>query len=112
VTSAAQEAALASLGGAAELERRRTTNRHAMALLHDALRAHGLEPAGPAVANFVFVRMEDPSAANDALLQRGVIVRPLASFGAPDALRITAGTPDEIAFLGAVLADLAAVAAG
>jgi histidinol-phosphate/aromatic aminotransferase/cobyric acid decarboxylase-like protein len=28
-----------------------------------------------------------------------VIVRPLGSFGAPNALRITAGTPDEIAFL-------------
>jgi histidinol-phosphate aminotransferase len=48
---------------------------------------------------------------NDALLHRGVIVRPLASFGAPDALRITAGTPEEIAFLGAALADLSAVAA-
>jgi histidinol-phosphate/aromatic aminotransferase/cobyric acid decarboxylase-like protein len=28
-----------------------------------------------------------------------VIVRPLAAFGAPTALRITAGTPEEIAFL-------------
>ena len=28
----------------------------------------------------------------------------MGSFGAPDALRITAGTPDEIAFLGEALA--------
>jgi histidinol-phosphate aminotransferase len=111
VTSAGQEAALASIGAAAELERRRAVNRHAMGLLGGALREHGLEPAGPAVANFVFVRMEDALGANDALLRRGVIVRPLASFGAPDALRITAGTPDEIAFLGTALADLTAVAA-
>jgi histidinol-phosphate aminotransferase len=112
VTSAGQEAALASIGAAGELERRRTANRHAMGLLRDALREHGLEAAGPAVANFVFVRLEDAPGANEALLRRGVIVRPLASFGAPDALRITAGTPDEIAVLGAALADLTAVATG
>jgi histidinol-phosphate/aromatic aminotransferase/cobyric acid decarboxylase-like protein len=28
-----------------------------------------------------------------------VIVRPMGAFGAPSALRITAGTPDEIVFL-------------
>ena len=49
----------------------------------------------------------------EALLRRGVIVRPLRAFGAPDALRITAGTPDEIAFLGDALdAVLPAGAAG
>jgi histidinol-phosphate aminotransferase len=112
VTSVGQEAALASIGAAAELERRRNANREAMGLLQGALRAHGLEPAGAAVANFLFVRMEDAAGANDALLRRGVIVRPLTSFGAPDALRITAGTPDEIAVLGAALADLTAVTAG
>ena len=56
VTSAGQEAALASLDGAEELERRRASNRHAMTLLEDVLREHRLDPAGPAVANFVFVR--------------------------------------------------------
>jgi hypothetical protein len=30
----------------------------------------------------------------------------MAPFGAPDALRITAGTPDEIAFLADALAEL------
>jgi histidinol-phosphate aminotransferase len=112
VTSAGQEAALASLHAPDELERRRVSNRHAMSLLLDVLREHRLEPAGPAVANFAFVRLDDAVAANEALLRRGVIVRPLASFGAPDALRITAGTPAEIAVLGAALADTSAVAAG
>jgi histidinol-phosphate aminotransferase len=112
VTSAGQEAALASLRGADELERRRVANRDAMKLLHDVLREHRLEPAGPAVANFLFVRVDDALVANDALLRRGVIVRPLGSFGAPDALRITAGTPDEIAVLGEALAEMSAVAAG
>jgi len=32
---------------------------------------------------------------NEALLARGVIVRPTRAFGAPDALRITIGRPEE-----------------
>ena len=111
VTSVGQEAALASLDGATEIEQRRTSNRHAMTVLTDVLREHRLEHAVPAVANFVFVRVDDAAGMNDALLRRGVVVRPLASFGAPDALRITAGTPDEIAVLGAALAEFSAVSA-
>ncbi len=103
VTSAGQEAALASLDDAAEVARRRAANREARSLLEGILRERGLEPAGPAVANFVFVRVGDAEALNDALLRKGVIVRPLGPFGAPDALRITAGTPDELAFLGEAL---------
>ena len=103
VSSIGQEAALASLADRDEIPRRRTANREAMAVLDAVLREHGLEPAGPAVANFVFVEVGDAAAVNDALLQRGVIVRPLGPFGAPDALRITVGLPEEIAFLGDAL---------
>ncbi len=106
VTSAGQEAALVSLGDEAEIARRRAVNRESMTLLQDALRQHGLEHAGPAVANFVFVRVGDADAVNAALLRRGVIVRPMGAFGAPDALRITAGTAEEVAFLGDALATL------
>jgi len=104
VTSAGQEGALASLGHAEEVARRRAANREAMALLEGVLRDHGFEPAGPAVANFLFVEVGDGVAALiEALLRKGVIVRPLGLFGAPGALRITAGTPDEIAFLAEAL---------
>jgi histidinol-phosphate aminotransferase len=48
----------------------------------------------------------DADALNDALLRRGVIVRPMGSFGAPSALRISAGTPEEIAFLAEQLASV------
>ncbi len=99
VTSAGQEAALASVGDSAEIARRRAANRQSMTLLTEALRRGGLDPVAPAVANFLFVEVEDAARLNDALLQRGVIVRPLASFGAPNALRITAGNPEEIAYL-------------
>lgn len=111
VTSVGQEAALASLRGQDEIERRRAANRHAMGLLEASLREHGFQPAGPAVANFLFVRVADATAVNDALLHRGVIVRPLASFGATDALRVTAGTPDELAVLADALTDMSAVTA-
>jgi histidinol-phosphate aminotransferase len=104
VTSLSQEAALASLGEQAEIVRRREANRVAMAELRRVLAAGGLEAAAPAVANFLFVRVGDADAMSEALLRRGVIVRPLHSFGAPDALRITAGTLDEVAFLGEALA--------
>ena len=109
VTTAGQEAALASLDDPAELARRRAVNREAMAALERTLREHGHDPVGPAVANFLFVRVGDDAAALvDALLRRGVIVRPMAAFGAPDAVRITAGTPDEIAFLAGALAEVGA----
>jgi histidinol-phosphate aminotransferase len=109
VASVGQEAALASLADTVEIGRRRTANREAMAVLESVVRGRGLEPAGPAVANFLFVRVGDAAALGDALLRRGVIVRPMSPFGAPDALRITVGTPDEIAFLAEALEAVTAV---
>ena len=103
VTSAGQEAALASIGDSGEIARRRSANRESMTLLAETLRGAGLDPVEPAAANFVFVEVGDAAGLNDALLRRGVIVRPLGSFGAPDAVRITAGTLEEIAYLGEAL---------
>jgi histidinol-phosphate aminotransferase len=105
VSSAAQEAALASLPGAAEIERRRRLNTEGMGALERALRDNGLEPAGPAVANFLFAETGgDSRPLFEALLAEGVIVRPLHGFGAPEAIRVTCGTPDENAFFAAALA--------
>ena len=107
VASAGQEAALASLDDGGELERRRNANREAMALLVDAVRGAGLDIAGPPVANFLFVEVgDDAQALAGALLRRGVIVRPMAPFGAPGALRITAGTPEEMEYLKETLRDV------
>jgi histidinol-phosphate aminotransferase len=107
VTTPAQEAALASLDGAAEIERRRDVNREAIAALDATMRERGLDPIAPAAGNFVFVDVGgDADALDDALLRRGVIVRPMGSFGATTALRITAGTLEEIAFLAAQLDEV------
>ena len=107
VATPGQEAALASLDAPAELARRRAVNRESMAALESVLREGGFDPLGPAVGNFLFVDVgTDAAALYDALLRRGVIVRPMGSFGAPTALRITAGTAEEIAFLAEQLGDV------
>jgi histidinol-phosphate aminotransferase len=103
-----QVAALASLGDDAEVARRRRLNEEARAEVERSLRRHGFDVAGPAVANFVYAEAAgDARELFDGLLRRGVIVRPLASFGAPDAVRVTVGTPEENAFFADALAALA-----
>jgi histidinol-phosphate aminotransferase len=110
VTAPAQAAALASLGDEEELGRRRALNAAGRAELETALRAHGLEPAGPSYGNFLYVEVGDGSGLFDRLLREGVIVRPLAGFGAPEAIRVTVGSPEENAFfatsLGHVLSSV------
>jgi histidinol-phosphate aminotransferase len=107
VSSAAQAAALASLDDPEELERRRRLNASGRAQLEATLREHALEPAGPALANFLYADTgADARLLFDDLLRLGVIVRPLAGFGAPTAIRITVGTPEENEFLAAALARL------
>jgi histidinol-phosphate aminotransferase len=106
VAATAQAAALASLGDEAELARRRALNKTGREELGDALRAHGLEPAGPAIGNFLFVDVGDGAGLFDRLLRQGVIVRPLAGFGAPEAIRVTVGTPEENAFFGVCLGQV------
>jgi histidinol-phosphate aminotransferase len=74
------------------------------------LRAIGLDPL-PSSANFLLVDLGSPgraAAMNAALLRRGVIVRPTRAFGAPAAIRVTVGLPDENArFLAAAAEALA-----
>jgi len=61
------------------------------------------------VANFVYLDTGRPVAPLfDALLREGVIVRPLAPFGAPEAVRVTVGTEGEIELFGAALARVLA----
>ena len=99
ITSAAQVAALASLGApgaSAEVERRRRLNGEGRPAIEEALREHGFDPVGPAVANFVFAEVgDDARPLFERLLQEGVIVRPTAGFGAPGGIRVSVGTPEE-----------------
>ncbi len=100
VSSPAQEAALASLGDDRELLRRRDRNASGRVELERVLSAHGLGPVPGSVANFVFVELgEDSRPLQERLLREGAIVRPTHGFGAPEAIRVTVGTADELAFL-------------
>ncbi|MEX2647013.1 MAG: histidinol-phosphate transaminase [Gaiellaceae bacterium] len=109
VSSPAQEAALASIGEEEEIARRRALNEKGRGAIDRSLRAEGFEVAGPAVANFVYAEVGDARTVFDALLRQGVIVRPLASFGAPEAIRVTVGTAEENAIFGQALAGLSLV---
>ena len=112
VGTQAQAAALASMDAADELAERRRLTAEGRAALEQTLREHGLGPAGPAVANFLFVEVgDDAPVLFDALLHQGAIVRPMGGFGAPGALRITVGTPDENAFFADALSSVRATTA-
>src|SRR3954470_1493426 len=106
ITTPAQVAALASIGDDAELARRRAVNEDGLARLEALLREHGLQPL-PSVGNFLYVDTgADANELFDRLLHEGVIVRPLAGFGSPTAIRISVGTPDELDVLAEVLGRL------
>jgi len=102
VNGLAQVAAVASLadtGG--HLTRRVVEVGSERGLVDAGLRALGFAPL-PSHGNFLLVGVgsaERAALINQALLARGIIVRPTGPFGAPDALRITIGRPDENAAL-------------
>src|SRR3954452_15980879 len=103
ITTPAQVAALASIDDDAELARRRAVNTEGLARLEAVLREHGLEPA-PSVDNFLYVETgADANELFERLLREGMIVRPLAGFGSPTAIRISVGAPDELDVLADVL---------
>ena len=108
-SAVAQAAALAALDDTAHIERSRRFNAEGIAQLSAGFEALGLSPV-PTQANFVLVRLPRPGRpVYDALLRRGVIVRPMDGYGLPDCLRITVGTPAEnvrcLDALGAVLRE-------
>jgi histidinol-phosphate aminotransferase len=94
-SSVAQAAALAALDDAEHVRRSVETNRAARRQLIAGLEKLGLRPV-PSETNFVFVEMgAETSLICDALLHRGVIVRPLGWMGFPEAARVSAGRPEE-----------------
>jgi histidinol-phosphate aminotransferase len=97
VNQPAQEAALASLHEQEAVGLRVQHTRGARARLFEALSEAGLDPE-PSHANFVYADVPDADGARLArrlLEEEGVIVRALAGFGAPGAIRVTAGTDEE-----------------
>lgn len=94
VSAVAQAAALASLDAGDEIARRRDETMREREALAQALRQRGLEPL-TSVANFLCLPVHDGKRVAAELEREGVVVRGLAGFGYPEAIRVTVGTSDE-----------------
>jgi histidinol-phosphate aminotransferase len=105
VNGPAQAAAVAALGDEGFLARAIEVNRQGMAQL-----THGLDELGidyiPSYGNFVAFRVVDAAVVNRHLLERGVIVRPVANYGMPEHLRVSVGLPGENARFLTALAEV------
>lgn len=111
VNSPALLAAAAALDDAEHIAASCALNSAGLAQLAAGLGALGLHHI-PSSANFLTVEFPGPAQPiYQALLERGVIVRPLANYGLPNHLRISAGLPEENAFCLAALAEVLASAA-
>jgi histidinol-phosphate aminotransferase len=102
VTATAQAAALASIGDDDEIARRRAQNAEGRTRLAAILAEHDLG-SPPSLGNFVYSEVGDGRAFFEQLLRQGVIVRPLAGFGAPAAIRVSVGTAEENEIFAAAL---------
>lgn len=103
-----QAAALAALDDLAFIDQAYAVNRAGQAQLAAAFDALGLRYV-PSQGNFILVKVGDDAKAgarvNLALLQRGVIARPVDNYGLPQWLRISVGTEAENATCIAALRD-------
>jgi histidinol-phosphate aminotransferase len=103
VTRSAQIGALAALGDQGHVARGLEVNRAGMAQIE-----RGLAPLDvtviPSAGNFLLIDVHRPCGpVFEALLRRGVIVRPMAGYELPSCVRVSIGTEEENAlFLGAL----------
>jgi histidinol-phosphate aminotransferase len=96
-STVAQAAGVGALADKEFLHRSLELNARGLKFLTNALREMGLTVV-PSEANFVMIVLSGPDQAaqlNRELLTQGVIVRPLASFGLPNCIRISTGTDED-----------------
>ncbi len=99
VNSAGLAAAEAALGDDAHLQWVVARNAEQRARLAEALRARGLR-VFPSQTNFLLVQFSAPgdatrvAAIDAALIERGIVLRPMGGYGLGHCLRITVGDPD------------------
>lgn len=93
--SLALAAAEGVLGDEAHVAKSRLMNREGLTQLAEAFASLGLQYI-PSVANFICVDLGRPALPlYEALLEQGVIVRPVANYGLPQHLRVSVGLPQE-----------------
>lgn len=94
VNAVAQAAALAALDDGEFAKKTARENRAGLAQLERGCAALDLEVV-KSVANFMLVKVGDGMKVFDALQRRGVIVRPVKSYGMPEWVRVTVGTAEQ-----------------
>jgi histidinol-phosphate aminotransferase len=95
VSAVAQAAALAALEDEAHTQKTLRNNAEEAERVASGIAKLGYMPV-PTWANFLYCELGDDAAAVANRLQaQGIIVRPLAPWGAPTAIRITIGTPEQ-----------------
>jgi histidinol-phosphate aminotransferase len=93
----AEAAAIAALQDHTFVEKSLDVNARGLRFVQQELKRRGISFVA-SDANFVMVNFETPEAAGrftEELLVRGVIVRPLTSFGLPSSVRISIGTEED-----------------
>lgn len=94
----AQMAGIAAMADNAWLEKARAHNDSELPRLAEALKKLGLS-VPPSVGNFILIRFPGGAAqavkADEALRNKGLILRAMAGYGLPDSLRLTIGTREE-----------------
>ncbi|MGV6874821.1 histidinol-phosphate transaminase [Pseudochelatococcus sp. B33] len=109
VNTPASAAAIAALEDEAHLAAAVAHNSKWLEWLNESIRALGLAVT-PSAANFLLVHFpreegRDARAADAFLAARGLLVRAVAAYGLPDALRISVGTEEANRLLVAALAE-------
>lgn len=94
VNAIAQAAAIAALDDTGFANHCAEANRAGLAQIEAGCRNLGIDFV-PSVANFMLVRVGDGAAVFGKLQGRGVIVRPVKSYGLPEWIRVTIGTPEQ-----------------
>jgi histidinol-phosphate aminotransferase len=108
VSIAAQRAAAAALGDRAHLEKAITHNETWRGWIAGQVRKLGLR-ADDSAGNFVLIHFpksgKTAKQADRFLVQRGIMLRPVANYGLPDCLRMTVGSEEANRAVVAALAE-------
>ncbi len=96
VNSLAQVAAVAALEDESFVERGLDHNRRELGRIQSAVESMGLTVT-PSFTNFLLIDLCGRSGKDvyEALMKKGVIVRPMAPYGLPGTIRVTAGLKEE-----------------
>jgi histidinol-phosphate aminotransferase len=106
VSTVALAAAVAALDDAAFVQSSREFNARGMREMTDGVLRLNCSYI-PSAGNFLCIEVgDDAHAVYEGLLQRGIIVRPIAEYGLPRHLRVTIGLPPENARFLTALAEV------